>query len=302
MALEREHDVRSTFYFVPSTSSGSRDPAYDIADPEVSSIIGRLQEAGWEVAVHGSFQSYADASQLIYERHRLADIAGVELWGIRQHYLRLMVPQTFRAQAKAGLVYDASLGYPDVLGFRAGAASPFWVFDAQDQRQLPLLELPLTVMEGALFWDLGCESQEAVQHTLELLNTVRQVQGLGTLLWHQRVWDVQRYPGWGDAYAALLQYVRNEGEAWVVPACEVAMWWQARRSLLQNSLCSSRFQLTYHPSQNIEEVCLDVYAPPERTLRLKAGRGEVRVLSKHHVEVRIDKLSAGDGLELEFIA
>jgi peptidoglycan/xylan/chitin deacetylase (PgdA/CDA1 family) len=231
MRLEQEAGFRSTFFFVPATLSADRDPPYEIDTPRLRDLLKRLHGGGWEVGVHGSFDSYLDAEALSAQRHMLARSLGTDVFGVRQHYLRRSVPATFYAQSEAGFVYDSTLGYRGAVGFRAGAAFPFRPLDPFTDQVVSLLELPLTVMDGPLFWQLGLTPQHALERTLKLLETTRSVSGLAVLLWHQRVCHQKKYPGWWWVYEQVVQHLHAEGVAWVPTAGQVAGWWLAREAL-----------------------------------------------------------------------
>jgi peptidoglycan/xylan/chitin deacetylase (PgdA/CDA1 family) len=303
MALEQTLGFRSTFYFVPLTTSGSRDPGYDVTQRRLSKVIADLNGGGWEVAVHGSFHSYLSGAQLRRERAQLEKVTGAQAQGIRQHYLRLSIPHTFRAQRQAGFVYDSSLGHSEMAGFRAGVAAPFSLFDAERDETLSLLELPLTVMDGTLFWELGCDQSSAVRRTLEMVSIVRQLRGMVTLLWHQRVVDQRRYPGWWAAYAAVLEHLQRDEAAWVTTASQVAQWWQRRRALtLRATLVEAgaqRLRLSYRTPCQIDGLCLKLWVPPDTQFSLLGARGRIVQRETGQALVHLDSLPEDTAFHLD---
>jgi peptidoglycan/xylan/chitin deacetylase (PgdA/CDA1 family) len=241
MDLEAAVGFRSTFFFVPENRDVNRDPPYEIDSPRIRDLLGRMHQGGWELGVHGSFASYQKAEFLQAERLKLAQLSKAEIVGVRQHYLRLKVPETFRAQSTAGFRYDTTLGYSDCIGFRAGAAFPFRPFDLDAGRAIPLLELPLTVMDGSLFWGLGLAADQATERVLAILATARSARGLVVLLWHQRVWYDKRYPGWCTVYGRTIEHLCTEDKAWVTTTGQIADWWQAREGVsLEEVQCNGR--------------------------------------------------------------
>ena len=305
MAMEEQAGYRSTFFFVPEARSVNRDPPYDIDAPRLRSVLARIHAGGWEIGVHGSFDSYTDATVLDSQRRKLAETSGAPVEGIRQHYLRLRVPGSFHAQARAGFVYDSTLGYHDNIGFRAGAAFPFRPFDPESRVPLPMLELPLTVMDGALFWHLKLTPQAAAARTLALLDTVRQQGGLAVLLWHQRVLHEKKYPGWWPVYVQAVEHLRAGGEAWVAPGRQVAAWWLAREALhlVHISNTGGEWRWQYQAAEAVKDMTLVLGRRgdgPEATgsITVTGATATVRERGANVVWLDLNPLAAGQTFEL----
>lgn len=295
MAAEKAAGYRSSFYFTPLATSSGRDPAYDVAHPRLRSVLHQLHGGGWEVGVHGSFHSGRSAEQLRRERERLESILNAPVEGIRQHYLRLHVPETFRHQTAAGYHYDSSVGYERAIGFRAGIAAPYHPFDDDAGRALDLLELPMTVMDGPLFWDLGCSSAEAADRTMALLRKIRTQHGLAVLLWHQRVADEKRYPGWWRAYEQLLAYLHKEGSAWVAPGAAVTDWWLAREGIRMESHVDAggRARWTFLVPQGLQGLTLRMWTDSARGPNVTGAPADIEVDEKGTQVVQLGPLSDG---------
>jgi peptidoglycan/xylan/chitin deacetylase (PgdA/CDA1 family) len=300
MDLEARAGFRSTFFFVAEAESARRDPPYEVDSPRIRGLLGRLRAGGWEIGVHGSFDSYLDADVLAAHRGKLERLAGGMVRGVRQHYLRLRVPDTFRAQVDAGFVYDGTVGYRGAVGFRAGAAFPYHPFDPVAGRQLALLELPLTVMDGPLFWQLGLAQREAIERTLALLETVGSAEGLAVLLWHQRVWYEKRYPGWRRVYERAVGHLCDEGLAWVATAGQVADWWLAREAVRLEvvSVKGRTHRWRYRVGQAIEGLVLTVCRAGGQRVTVVGAEAAIR---GGESEVRLDFpcLAAGQSFEIE---
>lgn len=207
MALEDKFKVRSTFFFLQESKrmnplkpkewvlSGGK---YKFSDKKVSEIIRVLDRNGWEIGLHGSYESGRNENLLREEKEQLEHVLGDAVIGIRQHYLRLEIPDTWKSQQRVGFLYDASFGFTDRIGFRDNRHLPFYPIEGS------FLEIPLTLMDGALFGD--CDEEDAVWgKCLNLIETAERRGGLLTVLWHQRVFDENDFPGWSGVYAAIIE-------------------------------------------------------------------------------------------------
>jgi len=226
MHIESELDVRSAFYFLNEQHLTERpfrswlDPEawklylgrYDIESPDISGIIRRLDERGWEVGVHGSYESYLYEDRLRYEKRALESVLGHEVLGGRQHYLNLERPETWQRQAAAGLRYDASLGSSASFGFEHGY-EPLRPFD-DDFTVFPLTLMELTLTSPAT------HPERAWAECEQLLTEAKENDAVMTVLWHPSYFSERDYPNFGSIYERLIREALEMG-AWVGPPGEL---------------------------------------------------------------------------------
>jgi len=207
MRIEDKFGVRSTFFFMQESKKISllrpkqwvlSAGKYKFDDKKVCKIIQLLHRNGWEIGLHGSYDSYKNENSLREEKKELEDVLGAEVIGIRQHYLNLEIPKTWRIQQRVGFLYDASFGFRDRVGFRDERYLPFHPFDDS------FLEIPLIIMDSALF--LNYDSEGVIwKECLSLIEKVEKQKGLLTVLWHQRVFNEMEFPGWSRIYEKIIK-------------------------------------------------------------------------------------------------
>jgi hypothetical protein len=238
MQIEEKHGVRSSFYFLnekrllrEKSPTDWFDPRnwtrytghYDVTEPAIAEVIRDLDDGGWEVGLHGSYDSYTDPDRLEAEKERLESVLGHRVTGGRQHFLNLHIPETWHHHQEVGLKYDASLGSSSAYGFgttvtdshgtdpvRArvggGVVSPF----GDD-----FLVFPLTVMEATLVESAG--SVDAAWAELrQLLAEARRRRAVVTVLWHPRLFSERDFPGYRQLYERLLVEAKSL-DAWIGP-------------------------------------------------------------------------------------
>jgi peptidoglycan/xylan/chitin deacetylase (PgdA/CDA1 family) len=237
VAEEQRHGFRSTFYvFAPAPRARhENDALYTFGDRlrfegeriTVAELWRRLAGRGFEIGLHGSYLSHLDAAELSSQKRQIEHALGGAIGGTRQHFLRFDVGRTWQAQAEAGFEHDATLGYNEAVGFRAGIAAPFRPWDLERSAPHPLLELPLSLMDGTLFRTLKLDGETAARRVRDHLDAVEEAGGLAVLLWHPNAADEEHFPGWWPSYVAALDHLAARG-AWVAPAREIAEWWKER--------------------------------------------------------------------------
>ena len=235
VALERELSVTSTWFVLCGTPTrrtlAAGDLTYRPESPRARSALQVIRSGGHEIGLHGSFATMESASELRGQRERLAALAGGDVGGVRQHFLRMRPGVTQRAMVAAGFRYDATYGFPDRNGFRLGVADVVPAWDADGQKAMALEELPLVWMDRALSKYRGIEDPGAwVDDALELAGVCRGLEALWVGLWHPNLTPALGYPGAPGAYERLARTIAEQ-EPHVATLGQIAAWRSARRGV-----------------------------------------------------------------------
>lgn len=228
MELEEKYKAKSTFYFI----TAKQDPRrfrYNIED--IADEIKFIAESGWEVGLHGGYYSFHDIDAIKQEKKRLESVLGREVVGYRNHYLRLRVPDTWEHLEKCGFKYDTTYGYSNMVGFRNGMSHPFRPYHLQRQQWMNIYELPLHVMESAMF-DFT-KPNEAWELIKQLIDITELNKGVITVLWHNNVFSCPFRERWAQVYEKILQYGLQR-DAWMASGEEIYRWWDENGYLLYN--------------------------------------------------------------------
>ncbi len=209
---ERERGARSTFFLLAAHGHRADGPApasYERLRPRLAATI---RAGGAEVGLHGSFTAADDLDRLAREKARLEELVG-PVAGQRYHYLRVFPDRNLAPLARLGFRYDASLGFADAPGFRAGLAQPFRPWDWTHDRPSELVEIPLAVMDVTLGERryLGLSAGEAERRLAPLLDAAAERGGGFAILWHNAWFDARSFPGWGELYFRLIEGVQERG-------------------------------------------------------------------------------------------
>lgn len=226
MEIEERYGVKSTFFFLnESKKLDLLKPKnwaislgrYDIHNSKVTNIIKKLHSKGWEIGLHGSYESYRNKELLNKEKEKLEEIIEDEVVGIRQHNLNIEIPKTWKIQYEVGLKYDTTFGFNDKVGFRDSKYLPFHPLDNS------FLEIPLTIMDATLF-KISRSIDDAWAKCKNLIDSTEKSNGLLTVLWHQEVFNEKEFPGWSKIYEEIIR-VCKEKNAWIATCKEIAELW-----------------------------------------------------------------------------
>ncbi len=226
--LEGERGSSSTYFVLAGHAhreDGFAPEAYDRLRPR---LVETLLETGAEVGLHGSYTSAEDPVRLAAERDVLAELAG-DLAGQRYHFLRVDPHRNLAPLAELGFRYDSTLGFADRLGFRSGIMQPFRPWSEELGAPLPLVEIPLALMDTTLAEPryLGLTPAEAEARAMALLDLAAERGGGFAILWHTNRFDAPTAAGWDRLYERILDGVlEREGVCLTAGelAVEAAAW------------------------------------------------------------------------------
>ncbi|MFQ6061333.1 MAG: hypothetical protein ACE5KV_08620, partial [Thermoplasmata archaeon] len=209
-----------------------------------------------------SYSSFNRREFLEEERRILEEVIGEDIHGVRQHYANFDPAITFNFQETAGFSYDSTICFKETSGFATGMCQPYR-FEG-----LSLFELPLTVMDGQIFWYEKMDSDGAVQEVLRLTEIVKRYNGLLALDWHQRSFDRHSFPGWAEAYTKILKRLSSY-QVFAATGKDILDWWR-RRELVRFQDREVRKDSVVWPlsvGRDIEGLTLRICVPKESKYR-----------------------------------
>ena len=240
-----EHSLPSTYFVIPfkqkpgvgpdGAAPGSRAVCYQAS--EIRDDIRRAVARGREVAVHG-IDSWCDADAGRTEMGELVSVTGKSRTGVRMHWLYFDSESPARLE-EAGFDYDSTWGYNAAVGFRPGTSQ---VFRLPGTRSL--MELPLTIMDSALFYRgrMNLTREEARRRCSAIVAYARRFGGSVVINWHDRSLAPERL--WGRSYRELLNEVRQGDRAWFATAQDAVDWFRWRRSIAFRPESGNRVGIT----------------------------------------------------------
>lgn len=237
LEVEKEIGAHSTFFFWPGWNAITRhhhsDCKYELSDTvvfdtqkcTVAEMIQEIDRRGWEIGLHPSWYSFNNVAELKRQKEALEYVLGHEIVSIRQHCLHYDIRVTPGLQAEAGFKYDSTLGFNDNVGFRFGTCYPWQLFNLTCESELPIIEVPLIVQDGALLnpaKGMRLDHNTAFTYIIQITETVEKVGGVLTLLWHP---NLVIKSNWWNLYLRTLKYFQPKN-AWFASVNEIGKWWK----------------------------------------------------------------------------
>lgn len=229
--LELEKGRPSTFFVIPfrdepGKSAQGLTPSFRAARyaaKDIANVLERLRAAGHEVGLHG-IDAWIDGGRGSQEFREIREVTKTSEIGVRMHWL-YFDENSPAVLEKAGAAYDSTVGYNEAVGYRAGTTQVYKHLDTAR-----LLELPLHVMDTALFYPTRMEASRSQASSIlrSMADDIARYGGVLTINWHDRSVVPERL--WDACYRDLLADLHSRG-AWFCTAGQAVSWFQKRRSV-----------------------------------------------------------------------
>lgn len=213
MDIENEYDVRSVFFWLTRQGRATRkinNADYFISDAKVRMMQNKIHAAGWLNGLHKS------ASKDSYQQE-LVSLGEKGMPFNRNHYLITELPDTFNDIEAAGIQLDATMGFPDVIGFRNSYGLPYQPWHLKEKRPYRFVEVPLTIMDSTLRYYMHQDAQTAERTVLNFLDK-HKTDAVISVLWHNNYFTDMVEPGWLQLYKSVLQFIKDSRAEALMPA------------------------------------------------------------------------------------
>lgn len=206
LRISDSHGLRSQINIM-ATEKGLHDDGYDPSDEPLRETLKSALARGHSIGFHPGYHTYNDPHCFVDEKKRVEESLGVKISKVRQHYLRMEVPLTWRIWQDNEILEDGSLGFPDRNGFRAGTSHTYTLFDLENHCELNVRETPLIVMDGALKagFNEALEPDEAIAKANHLADLCKKYGGTFSLLWHNSSFSGD-WRGWERVYRSIVKH------------------------------------------------------------------------------------------------
>ena len=157
--------------------------------------------------IHPSYFANNSFLQLQHEKLLLESVINKKVSVGRQHYLRLVFPNTYENLIQAGITDDYTLGFAELPGFRAGTCSAFKFYNLKNESETALTLHPNTFMEGTFIEDLKLSAADSLPLMKQLIDEVKQVNGHFISIWHNHSLSNQNeWAGLREIHDAVAEY------------------------------------------------------------------------------------------------
>lgn len=143
------------------------------------------------------------------EKRDIESIVNYQLEASRNSFSKLNLPESYRNLIELEVKQDYTMGYINLLGFRAGTCTPFQFYDLDYEIQTPLQINSFHMFDSAL---LSMASLLDKKETMErLMAEVKKVNGTFAPVFHNHSFsNEERWKGFRDLFSYVLDSVNED--------------------------------------------------------------------------------------------
>lgn len=161
--------------------------------------------------IHPSYFANDSYLQLQHEKLLQESVINKKVSASRQHYLRLVLPNTYQNLIQAGITDDYSLGFAELPGFRAGTCSAFKFYNLKTETETALTLYPNTFMEGTFIEDMQLDAAAALPLMKQFVDEVKNVNGNFISIWHNHsLSNEKEWKGLKEVHDAIAEYAAKQ--------------------------------------------------------------------------------------------
>lgn len=204
LEIQKKYNLQTIYFFLLG-DYGVNDKNVPVQSRKFQSLIKSISDHS-KTGIHPSFGSNARPEKLKTEIKRLSSILNAEVTRSRQHFLKLVFPDTYRNLIEADIKEDYTMGFASAVGFRAGTCTGFNFYDLDQEIETKLRIFPFAVMDATLRFYMKVKPEQSIDHIAPLIGEVKQVNGTFISLWHnESIGENRTWSGWKSVYEQTVQ-------------------------------------------------------------------------------------------------
>lgn len=211
IALHKKYKTKGTYFFLPGLQSkelavgGGYNPLKE--KQYLKKLKEEILDSGSSIGIHYDAR-HIEEYRMKKDIKTLEDVFRCSINTGRAHYLIFDIARSFDIYESAGIKLDTTCSYADMIGFRFGTSYPFKPYNFKEKREYNFLEVPLIVMEGSLqsFKYMNLTPEEGLMKIKKLMDTVKEYNGIFTMLWHNTSFFTRNWQPWEWVYEEVIKY------------------------------------------------------------------------------------------------
>jgi len=205
--LERIPKDKLLFFFLINRNS-THDGRHTFKNKDYRRLIRKISQAGIEVGIHPSYNSFMNRDMIVSETRELEKIIEKQVDSSRMHFLKYRLPQTFDYLQQAGISDDYTLCPIHDTGFKTFISMPYCWFDLEQNSETSLKIHPTLAMDRSLEQYMHLSPMDALDKIKKLIDITYLHNGIFTILFHNNsLSETSEWKGWKMVFENTIMYL-----------------------------------------------------------------------------------------------
>jgi hypothetical protein len=210
--LENMHELyhlKPTYFVLAAAKNGLYDTHILPTKLPMQALIRRINTCA-NIGIHPSWQSGDHPNLIATEINTIATITKQKITSSRQHYLRMLLPQTYNQLIAQGIKKDYSMGYGSYNGFRAATCKPYNWYNITTEQQTDLQIIPFCFMDATSIYHLKHSTSSAFEQLITYYTCIKNVGGTMVTIFHNDFLGRQpKGNKWMQLYQQFIHYINK---------------------------------------------------------------------------------------------
>lgn len=199
-----KYKLHTIFFFLVNRKV-KYDRGANINSKVYASLFNRIRQSNITSGLHPSYTSFETSDQIENERTMLETHLAKSIDISRQHFLKFNIRNTPNALLRAGITEDWSMGFSDILGFRARTTHAFLYFNFDTEQMEPICLKPFSIMDGVFYIHQGVSVLKAKEDVEKHKNLIRKSGGNFVMVFHERIFSELHHPGFSKFFFEITE-------------------------------------------------------------------------------------------------
>jgi hypothetical protein len=192
-------------YFILAALNNSKFDRNLLPDNAYMQMVMKKLSKNGEIGLHPSYYSGLEDT-FRREKNLVEVIIGHPIRRSRQHYIRVILPDTYRLLLTNRVDTDYSMGYGTHLGFRAGTGRPFNWYDIMNEKEQALRIVPFCFMDTTALFGERLNAAEAFNKLREMATILKATNSRLVTIFHNfSLGTAREWKGWKEAYDSFAK-------------------------------------------------------------------------------------------------
>ena len=205
--LHDTFDLKPIYFFL----AAERNTRYDRQILPTAKAMQKLIAAHAEkytIGIHPSWQSHKSVATLLAEKITIEKLSSQNIVHSRQHYIKMLLPNTYQVLIEGNVLHDYSMGYGSINGFRASYAGSFYWYNLAKEIETNLCIHPFCFMDANSFFEQKQNVAQTQEEIAYYFKICKQVQGELITIFHNNILGTAApFKGVAAMYEALVEEI-----------------------------------------------------------------------------------------------